>query len=157
DRAATNDGPMKPWTARHASGTFAADAHTIEIVGALESFSGGEVSGRYVGLKETEGGPRSHQVTLEGRGLRLEPALRHYDLPGDDDIAPSATVSGSATVRWIGPDLDRMAGDARLTFHPEPGHLPVSGSATVTWRGRQVTIASCSLETAGSRLEMTGL
>src|SRR5262249_47902164 len=87
--------------------------------------------------------------------------LRHYDLPGDDEVAPSAALSGRATVRWTGADIDGMIGEATLAFSPgaaanEEGALPVSGAAALSWKGRHGTIGSASLPTRGPPAPMTG-
>ena len=72
-------------------------------------------------------------------------------------MAPSGTLSGAATVRWTGADLDGMAGDARLQFTAEPGALPVSGGAALSWKGRRVTVESSTIDAPGSRLTIAGL
>ncbi|HZI95485.1 MAG TPA: translocation/assembly module TamB domain-containing protein, partial [Patescibacteria group bacterium] len=157
DRLESSDGPERPWNARRCVGTYAVDARRIEVAGTLESFSGGTMKGRYIGLLEEKGAQREHDVELDASGLRLDDVLRHFDLPGDDSVDPSAGIAGHASVHWRGTDRESMTGSASLGFLPAPGELPVSGNAQISWKGRRVTIISSLLDTDGSRATVTGL
>ena len=157
DREDAADGADRPWTARRGVGTYLVDAHRIEVAGTLESFSGGTMDGKYVGLVQEDGGPREHNVELAARDLRLDDVLRHFELPGNDDVDPSATITGKASVHWQGTNRESMVGRAALVFHPSPGDLPLSGDATLSWKGQRVTIVSSSLDTEGSHVEVSGV
>src|SRR5262249_27681659 len=159
------NGDEPSWAASRGRGVFTGDAHHLEVSGTLDAFSGGTIEGRYTGTMPAAGGPREHLVTAEAKGLSLASVLRHYDLPGDDQVAPSAELSGRASGRWTGAEIDGMTGEAAMTFssgadggaaQSEEGALPVSGDARLSWKGRRITIGSSELETRGSHLRMTG-
>ncbi|HEY3175833.1 MAG TPA: outer membrane protein assembly factor BamA [Candidatus Polarisedimenticolia bacterium] len=159
DDGSLSDGPAAPWTAARGAGTFSVEPGRIEIGGTLESFSGGTVEGRYVGVKygSADETPREHEASITAKALHLDEVLGHFDLPGEDGVTPSALLSGDATVRWTGSRTDGMAGTADLAFDRLDGELPLSGTAMVDWRGSRVTVESSFLQAPGAAIELAGI
>lgn len=152
------DGPLSAWVATQGTGTFLVESGRIEVQTTLAGLAGGRVEAGYVGVKHGAGDdtPREHQITILATQLNLHDVLRNFELPGRQEITPSALVSGDATVRWVGDQSDQMKGSAELIFDRAEGNLPVWGAATIAWRGRRVTVEASSLTTEGSSVTLNG-
>jgi len=157
-----DNGPMPPWRAAAAAGTFTYQAGTAAVETQLTGVAGGSARVRY----KTEGGlslplaehePRSNTLGIDADNMFLAEMLKGLGkLPGDEKVVPSASVTGRVQMTWEAGQLNRAAGSADLTLTPVPGDLPLAGSIAMEWRGRRVTVRRADVELPQGRLEGSG-
>jgi len=85
-------------------------------------YHGGTVRGRYT--LAPLGRPWHHGITLEGRGVALEPFLGDVRMP---PVGLAGRFDASVSLAWKGRRIREGHGTADVTVHPAAGPLPVEG------------------------------
>jgi len=156
DRTESSDGESRPWVGRNASGTFLASASGLSVSASVIDIAGGSLTGEYASTPTGKGEPDRHRVTVDLERLRLADLLSRLRLPGDQDVAPSARVSGHASMQWDAGGFDSATGSAHLDLEAGSGIPPLSGVADLSWKGKALRFESSTLDIPGSRLALTG-
>ncbi len=91
------------------------------------TYHGGAIRGEYT--LASFRAPHPHAVTLEARGVALEPFLGDLHMP---PLGLAGTVDTSLSLTWNGRRIREGSGRAEATIHPVTGPLPAGGEVLVS-------------------------